>query len=454
MRQLKIGTSWVRGVVGDALTPELIVNFACAFGTWSDGGAVVVGRDTRKSSAMLHAAVLSGLISTGCEVIDLGVCPSPAISFAVRELGASGGIAITGSHNDVRWNALKFFGGDGALFNAVKTEELLDIYHASAFLSAGWDRLRPVASDTGVIDRYLEHLLAALDTQRIRARGFRIAVDSCNGACGPIAARFAQALGCTLFPLNDEPLAEFAHAPAPSQENMRQLAALMHCLQADLGAAINVDGDRIGFVDAQGTALSEEYSFPLAALMRLDRRPGPLVTNLSTSSMIDEVAAKYGQSVQRTVVGEGSVMDIGLSEGAVLVGEGSGGVAMLPVTMTFDALMTLGMVLEAMATTGKSLADLAAGLPATAMRKGELACPPDQIYQVVEGFRKRFAGMSVDRTDGIRITWPDAWMHVRASNTEPLLRVIVESANPQRADEIFEDAITFARRTAFGHVGV
>jgi phosphomannomutase len=403
---------------------------------------------------MLHAAVLSGLLSTGCEVVDLGISPSPVISFAVRELGAGGGIAITGSHNDVRWNALKFFGADGALLNAVKSEELLDIYHASAFLTAGWQSLHPLATDPGIVDRYLEHLLAALDTESIRARKFRIAVDSCNGACGPVAARFAQALGCTLYALNEEPSAAFAHAPAPSQENMRQLAALMRCLDADLGASINVDGDRIGFVDAAGTALSEEYSFPLAALMRLSRRPGLVVTNLSTSGMIDQVAAMYGQPVQRTFVGEGYVMDYGVSEGAVLVGEGSGGVAMLPVTMTFDALLTLGMLLEAMATAGATLAELAAQLPPTSMRKGELACPPDQIYRAIESFRMRFADRSPDRTDGIRITWPDAWMHVRASNTEPLLRVIVESDSAQRADDLFEDAMTFARRTAFGHYGV
>ena len=453
MRELKIGTSWVRGVVGDALTPELIVNFACAFGTWCSAKTVVIGRDTRKSSAMAHASVLGGLLSTGCEVVDLGICPSPVISFAVRELGASGGISITGSHNDVRWNALKFFGGDGALLNAVKSEELLDIYHASAFLTAGWDAIRPVVTETGIVDRYLEHLLAALDTDLIRACAFRIAVDSCNGACGPIVARFANALGCTLFPLNDEPSSLFAHPPAPSQQNMRQLADLMRCLRTDLGAGINVDGDRIGFVDDAGATLSEEYTFPLAALMRLQRRPGLVVTNFSTSGMIDQVAGRWRQPILRTLVGEGCVMDTGLSEGAVLVGEGSGGVAMLPVTMTFDALLTLGMVLEAMAASGKSLAELVAGLPVMAIRKGEIPCPPDQIYRVIEGFRKRFAAFPQDRTDGIRIAWPDAWLHVRASNTEPLLRVIVESDVEDRADRLFEDAMTFARRTLFGHIG-
>jgi phosphomannomutase len=172
MRELKIGTSWVRGVVGEALNPELVVDFACAFGTWGDGGPVVIGRDTRSSSPMLRSAVVSGLLSTGCEVIDLGICPSPLVSFAVRDLGAAGGICITGSHNDARWNALKFVGPDGVLLNAVKSEELLDIYHAAGFLTASWEELRPVTEAPDVVDRYEEQILASLDAEAIRARRF------------------------------------------------------------------------------------------------------------------------------------------------------------------------------------------------------------------------------------------------------------------------------------------
>jgi len=451
VRQLKIGTSWVRGVVGEALTPELIVNFACAFGTWCDGETVVIGRDTRKSSAMLHAAVVSGLLSTGCEVVDLGVSPSPVVSFGVRELAAAGGISVSGSHNDVRWNALKFLGPDGALLNAVKSEELLDIYHASAFLTAGWQDLRPVTSDPGVIDRYLENLLSVLDVDTIRDSGLRVAVDLCNGACGPVVRKFTEALGIHLYALNDEPSGQFAHSPAPSADNMRQLAALMRYLDADLGAAVNVDGDRVGFVTRSGIALSEEYALPLAAQMRLARRPGLVVTNLSTSRMVDRVAQSAGQPVQRTMVGEGYVMDEGLAETAVLAGEGSGGVAMLPVTMTYDALLTLGMILESMACSGKPLEELVAALPKMSMRKGEIACPPELVYRAIEGFRHRFADRNPDVTDGVRVEWPDVWMHVRASNTEPLLRVIVEADTDERADEVYNDAMTYARRLAFGH---
>lgn len=453
MRELKIGTSWVRGVVGEALNPELVVDFACAFGTWGDGGPVVIGRDTRSSSPMLRSAVVSGLLSTGCEVIDLGICPSPLVSFAVRDLGAAGGICITGSHNDARWNALKFVGPDGVLLNAVKSEELLDIYHAAGFLTASWEELRPVTEAPDVVDRYEEQILASLDAEAIRERRFKVAVDFCNGACGAVTARMLKALGCTLFPLNEEPSGQFAHAPAPSLGNMRQLATLVRCLDVDLGVAMNVDGDRVGFVTSDGTPLSEEYSLPLAADVRLARRPGPVVTSYSTSRMIDAVAARYGQPVHRTIVGEGYVLDRGLYEGAVLAGEGCGGVAVLPASMTYDALSTLGIVLESLAVSGNSLSAQVVGLPDLAIRKGELACRPELVYRALEGFRTRYADRAPRTADGVQVEWDDAWLHVRASNTEPLMRVVCEAKSPERANALFEDSMNFARRKAFGHEG-
>ncbi len=453
MRELKIGTSWVRGVVGEALTPELIVNFAGAFGTWCDGGTVVIGRDTRRSSPMLRAAVTAGLLSTGCEVVDLGICPSPLISFAVRETGADGGISITGSHNDASWNALKFTGPDGALLNAVKSEELLDIYHGSNFLLASWDKLRPVQREAELMDRYLDHLLAALDVDAIRARALRVVVDFCNGACGPAAGRLFEALGCTLLPINEEPTGEFAHAPAPSTTNMRQLAALMRCLEADFGAALNIDGDRIGFVTGSGRALSEEYALPLAAGTRLKRRPGPVATNYSTSRMIEAVAAGFGQKVIRTAVGESHVIDQGLAENAVLAGEGSGGVAALPVSMTFDALLTLGFVMEQIAVSGENLEGLVDRLPRYAMRKHEMPCPPNLVYRVLDRLRMHYAGQSPDCTDGVLLAGPKGRLHVRASNTEPLLRIIAEADDAGTADALLEDALTHARRLTHGHGG-
>jgi len=453
VRELKIGASGVRGVVGDALTPEVIVNFACAFGTWCGAGPVVIGRDTRRSSTAFRSAVVSGLLATGCRIVDLGVAPSPLLSFAVREFGASGGIAVTGSHNDAGWNALKFFGPDGALLNAAKSGELLDVYHGAAFALAGSDRLLAVEAAPEIADRYVEHLAGALDVDAIRARGFRIAVDLDNGSCGAIAARFLERLRCTPLPLNAEPTGEFAHPPAPTAANMQQLAAFVRGGRADLGAALNVDGDRVGFVTADGTALSEEYALPLAARQRLRRRPGTVVTNYSTSGMVEALARAHGQRVVRGPVGESQVIDLGLAEDAVLAGEGSGGVAVLPLNVAYDGLLTLGLVLDEMATSGQTLAGLVAGLPALSMRKRELPCPPNVVHKVVDRFRREHAADNPDCADGVRLAWGDSWLHVRASGTEPLLRVIAESPDPQRAEALVNEATVFARQMTLGREG-
>ena len=453
VRELKIGASGVRGVVGDALTPEVIVNFACAFGTWCGAGPVVIGRDTRRSSTAFRSAVVSGLLATGCRIVDLGVAPSPLLSFAVRELGASGGIAVTGSHNDAGWNALKFFGPDGALLNAAKSGELLDVYHGAAFALAGSVRLLAVEAAPVIADRYVEHLAGALDVDAIRARGFRIAVDLDNGSCGAIAARFLERLRCTPLPLNADPTGEFAHPPAPTAANMQQLAAFVRGGRADLGAALNVDGDRVGFVTADGTALSEEYALPLAARQRLRRRPGTVVTNYSTSGMVEALARAHGQRVVRGPVGESQVIDLGLAEDAVLAGEGSGGVAVLPLNVAYDGLLTLGLVLDEMATSGQTLAGLVAGLPALSMRKRELPCPPNVVHKVVDRFRREHAADNPDCADGVRLAWGDSWLHVRASGTEPLLRIIAESPDPRRAEALVEDATVFAREMTLGRKG-
>jgi phosphomannomutase len=234
---------------------------------------------------------------------------------------------------------------------------------------------------------------------------------------------------------------------------MRQVADTVRGSGADLGAALNVDGDRVGFVTGEGTALSEEYSLPLAAAPRLRRRPGPVVTSHSTSGMVEAVARSHGQRVVRGPVGESSIVDLGLAEGAVLAGEGSGGVAVLPLGAAYDGLLALGLVLEEMATSGRSLAELVDGLPRLFMRKRELPCPPSVVYRVIERFRRRHAGDAPDCTDGVRLSWDDAWLHVRASGTEPLLRVIAEAKAPERAEALVDEAAVFARRVAFGHEG-
>jgi len=304
----RIGTSWVRGIVGEGLTSEIAVRFGCAFGSWADGDTVVLGMDSRNSSPMLKSAVISGLMYAGCRIMELDLCSTPLVSFAVRELGASGGISISGSHNDSRWNALKFIGPDGVLLGTDKSEELLDIYHASDFTPDPEGRFNREIVPIDLTSEYLFHLAAFVDSEKIRSRGFTVAVDFRYGTCGETARELMRRLGCRLVELHPEPAMPESYAPAPGS-NMAELSRLVQESGADLGAAINVDGDRISFVTETGRILSEEITLPLAAINRLARRSGPIVTNYSTSNVIDWLAARHDTEVIRTQVGEAHVMN-------------------------------------------------------------------------------------------------------------------------------------------------
>ncbi len=448
IRQLKFGISSVRGVVGEALTPELAVNLSCALGAWADGGKVIVARDTRRSSQMLYNAVTCGLISSGCEVIDIGITTTPLASWTVREQNAAAGVCITGSHNDGRWNALKFLDADGALMNSAKSEELLDIYHAAAFLNTRWNGLKPVSTCEGVPDGYIDNLLSLVDAEAISKRKFRVAVDFCNGAAIEPFKKLFEKIHATLLPLNDQPTGEFAHMPTPTPVNMRQLAALMPHLNADLGAVVNIDGDRCAFLTESGKALSEEYTLPMAVKGLITRRPGGVVTNLSSSSMIDAVVQESGGRVIRTSVGEASVVNAAVTRGMRLAGEGSGTIAAPPEVNSFDAILALLSVLEQLAVGNISMSQLAGSLPVSHMCKGQVEMPPTSSYQLLDLLRKYYEDEQPSMEDGIRVAWPDKWLHIRASNTEPLLRMICEADTLEKAQQLYSETMSLVNRFA------
>ncbi|MEJ2077421.1 MAG: hypothetical protein P8020_05285 [Acidobacteriota bacterium] len=447
MRELKIGTGWVRGVVGDALNPELVIGFSRAFGTWAEGGPVVIGRDTRRSSVMFQQAVTAGLLNSNCQVIDLGETSTPLISFAVRELGASGGVSVTGSHNDSSWNALKFLGPEGSLLNPIKSEEFLDLFHASSFQTFGPHPPPPQPAAPGIADAYLDHLCSALAEEEIRTRGFRIALDFRFGAVAPLADQFLKRLGVQTVTLNVSPAIDWHLQLEPTPDSMGELATLVSNGRFDFGAALNIDGDRLVLVAEDGTCVSEEYTLPLVARSRLLRRPGPVVTTLSTSKRIDPVAAEFDQKVVRTAVGESFVMDRGVELEAVVAGEGSGGVAALPASMTFDALLSLGLILEFLASERDRLSDAVQTIPRTEMLKGRVRCSAPAAYRALEKCRQVYAEGISSLDDGIRVDWDDAWLHLRVSNTEPLLRIIAESDDARRTQKIFDGCLGVIRHS-------
>ena len=440
MRPLKIGISGVRGIVGETLTPELVVSFAQAFATYMDSERVLVCRDTRPSGPMVRSAVISGLLAAGCEVIDLGVCPTPTLQHAVRWLGAQGGISISAGHNPAPWNALKFVRGDGLYLNTTQAEELLDIVHQGEYTKARWDHMRASIGEQDAIAHHLEVLSGAFDVEATRARRLRVAVDCCNGACSSLIPRWLDALGCTVVAINDDPAAPFPHRPEPKPETMAQLKAVVRAGGADIGFAHDADGERVALVTAAGVALSEEVTLTLAAAIVLARTPGTVITNVSTTRAIDDVAARLGGQVVRTPVGQSYISEAMIEHDAVIGGEGNGGVAVPRVLLSHDAAATLGLILGHMATTGATLHDLVNDLPSYAVAKHDLPLKPSLVYSVLQKFRDEIESdqPAADFTDGIKVSWRDGWVHVRVSQTESMIRVIAEAATPGRAQDLVD----------------
>lgn len=441
MEPLKIGITGVRGVVGQTLTPELVVRFAEAFGSYLDSGRVLVCRDPRPSGPMVQAAVTAGLLSVGCEVVDLGVCPTPTLQLAVSWLGAKGGVSITGGHNPPEWNALKFVRGDGLYLSAIQGEELLDVFHQGAVERAPWDRLATRVEEEDAIPHHLEALLPRFDAAAIRARRLRVAVDCGNGSCSRLVPRWLAELGCEVLPINDDPSLPFPRLPEPSIAAAAQARAIVLAGHADLGLVLDADGERLSLVDETGRPLSEELTLPLAVEAALARRKGPIVTNVSTTGLVERVAARHGARVFRTPVGQAFISEAILEHHAVLGGEGNGGVAVPEVQATHDSAAAMGLLLEHLARTGLSLSALVARLPAVAMRKLALPVAPRLLFSALQEFREAVGeveGATVDHTDGVKIVWPDGWVHVRASNTQSLLRVIAEADDAVRAQALVD----------------
>jgi phosphomannomutase len=444
MKPLKIGITGVRGIVGETLTPELIVQFAQAFGTYLDGGKVLVCRDTRPSGLMVRAGVMAGLLAAGCEVVDLDICPTPTMQLAVKEFGAQGGISITAGHNPTEWNALKFVRSDGLYLNATQAEELLDIFHQGEFAKARWDKICTQIETRDAIAHHLAVLQNAFDVTAIRQRAFTVAVDCCNGACAQLSPRWLAALGCNVLALNDDITAPFPHQPEPKHETMAQLRAVVKAGKADIGLAHDADGERLGLVTETGEILSEEMTLTLATAIRLQARAGTVVTNVSTTQAIEAIAKRYNSQVVRTPVGTAYIAEAMLEHQAVLGGEGNGAVAVPEIQPTHDSAATIGLLLEHMARTGQTLTQLVEQLPRFVMRKRYVPVAPNLLFSVLHNFRQYAETINadvLDLSDGIKLQWPERWLHVRASNTESMIRVIAEAENEMQVNALIDWAL-------------
>ncbi len=435
MSKLMIGISGVRGVVGDNLTPELLVNLGQAFGTWADSGTVVVGRDTRASGDMVKHAVFSGLLSAGCRIIDVGVCGTPSAAMMIKKVGADGGIVISASHNTIEWNALKFFRSDGVYLTQEQGRQLLDIYYGGDSVKVGYDKLHVVQTDDGALENHLNRVLDIVDVPALRKRKFKVAVDCCNGAGSNLALEFLKRTGCEVVAIDCEMNGLFPRNPEPTRAHVTAILDVVKKQGADLGFAQDADADRVAFIDEKGEYIGEEYSLCLAARYRLSKVRGPVVTNLSTTRMVEDVANEFDCPVYRTPVGEVNVAEMMLEKNAVVGGEGNGGVIDPRVHYGRDGLTGAALILQYMLETGKTLSALAAEIPLYQMSKQKVECSKRNVTSALKQLAEEDA-LHVDTQDGVKLDFADGWVHIRPSNTEPIVRVYAEAKTAERANEL------------------
>jgi phosphomannomutase len=444
---LMVSVSGVRGRVGEALTPEVMAKFAAGFGAWAlarSGGkaTIVVGRDSRVSGPMFQPVVHAALQSVGCNVLDIGMVPTPTVQLAVERHHAAGGLAITASHNPIEWNALKFIGPSGLFLDGAEAADMRKVVDGD-IPRATWDRLGTVSADKDAAREHIERILALpfLDVQGIRKRGFRVGLDCVRGAGGVLMPVLLELLGCKLATINMEPDGRFPRPPEPVAENLGELQKLVRDSHCDLGMAVDPDVDRLALVSDEGVAIGEDYTLALAAKVVLRHRKGPVVTNFSTSRIIDDIAAEAGTTAIRAPVGEVNVATRMRAENAPIGGEGNGGVILTELHLGRDAPVGAALILQLLLEEGEKrpLSKIVASYPRYIIVKDKLDRPSAPLDTVYKALKKAFPDAEADTQDGLRLTWPDRWVHIRPSGTEPIVRVIAEAPSAAEAEKLVRD---------------
>ncbi len=442
---LMVSVSGVRGRVGEALTPEIVAQFAAGFGAWAlarAGGKaeIVVGRDSRVSGPMFQPVVHAALQSVGCDVLDIGMVPTPTVQLAVEHHQAAGGLAITASHNPIEWNALKFIGPSGLFLDGAEAADMRKVVEGK-IPRASWDELGVVSKDQDAARDHIEKILALpfLNVEGIRKRGFKVGLDCVRGAGGVFMPVLLELLGCKLATINMEPDGRFPRPPEPVAENLGELQKLVFDSHCDIGMAVDPDVDRLALVSEEGLAIGEDYTLALAAKVVLRHRKGMVVTNLSTSRIVDDIAREAGTRVIRVPVGEVNVATRMREEKSPIGGEGNGGVILPELHLGRDAPVGAALMLQLLLEDGKPLSKIVASYPRYVIVKDKLARPATPLDTVYEALKRVFPDAEVDTQDGLRLSWPDRWVHIRPSGTEPIVRVIAEAPSEEAAEQLVRD---------------
>jgi len=440
MKSLKISVSGVRGIVETSLTVNVALDFGKAMGTFMNCGRIAICRDTRTSGDAIKCAVTAGLLSTGCEVTDIGVCPTPTALLYVRKKKLCGGVIVTASHNPGEWNGLKFVESDGTFLNETRLGKLFDAYYRKEFRNVPWDIMKHMKYDPAASDMHIEEVLKHLDVKAIRKKHFKVGVDFVNGTGCVITSKFLSKLGCAVYAINDIPDGIFRHEPEPLPKNLKSLSRLIKQKKLDIGFAQDPDADRLAVISEKGEAIGEELTLAFAVRFILSyKKKGPVVTNLSASRVLDDIADEFGVKLIRSKVGESNVVVEMKKRGAIIGGEGNGGVIFPAINYGRDSIVGMGLILEYLSRSGKKVSQLADELPHYEVIKGKFDCSFSKTSDILKNIRAAYKNEKIDLKDGVKIIWRDKWAHIRSSNTEPIIRVIVEARTKQEVEDIYSD---------------
>lgn len=435
-----ISVSGLRGVIGVSLTPELAARYVAAFAALAPEGPIVLSNDGRTTAAMLMDAVRSALLACGRDVLEAGTCATPTVGVLVRDLGAAGAVQISASHNPPEYNGIKLFGPSGRVIDAQAGGKVREAYLAGQAAWASYDRIGKCET---VADPHAAHLKLVLETvnvSAIRARKFKVLLDSNHGAGSTAGLRLLAALGCEVIAQGEVADGRFEHPPEPTLENLTGVAAMVRSQHVDVGFCQDPDADRLALIDEQGRYVGEEYTLAVTLGHALTTRKGFVVINCATSRMNQDLALAAGCECRVSAVGEANVTGEMIACGAVYGGEGNGGPIDPKVGYVRDSLVAMAQTLDAMSANGAKLSELVDRIPRYAIQKSKAGLSADRVPAAVERLLAAFPDAKSDQQDGLRLDWEKAWLLVRASNTEPIVRIIAEAETAEQASELCEKA--------------
>jgi phosphomannomutase len=438
MSTLMVSISGIRGIVGESLTPSVVVKYVLAFGQFKKGLTIIVGGDSRTSGNGIRNLVKGCLTAIGCHVIDIGIVPTPTVQMEILHHHAAGGVAVTASHNPPEWNGLKFMDSDGRFLSPEKAAAVYQRAETGPIDFVSWDDMGQERSDNEANQRHIKAILMLpyLTIPELKRRKFKVVVDCVNGAGGLIIPQMLESLDCDTIVLNGEANGFFAHTPEPLPENLKDLCAEVTKQKADIGFAVDPDVDRCAIIDNTGSPIGEEYTLAAAVKFILSKKLGPVVVNMSTSRASEDIAKYYNCPFHRTAVGEINVAEGMAKENAVIGGEGNGGVILPELHLGRDAPAAVVLTLQHLLESRGTMEELFKSLPQYQIVKDKVNIEGTNPDQIVETMLRKYSDLKVNRLDGLKIDTDTTWVHLRKSNTEPIIRVMAEAPTADEAREL------------------